>query len=84
MQVHIILNNLSGDVFLFDPAERQARPVSTEFAIKSPDITVALKQGDRIHFAAVHEPLLAPGGHSSHDAECPFLNQSGHLVARTS
>jgi hypothetical protein len=82
--MHMILNNLSGDVFLFDPAERQARPVSTEFAIKSPDITVALKQGDRIHFAAVHEPLLAPGGHSSHDAECPFLNQSGHLVARTS
>jgi len=25
----MILNNLSGDVFLFDPAERQARPVST-------------------------------------------------------
>jgi hypothetical protein len=28
-QVHMILNNLSGDVFLFDPAERQARLVST-------------------------------------------------------
>jgi hypothetical protein len=28
----MILNNLSGDVFLFDPAERQARPVSTDFA----------------------------------------------------
>jgi hypothetical protein len=28
-QVHMILNNLSGDVFLFDPAERQARLVGT-------------------------------------------------------
>jgi hypothetical protein len=49
--------------------------------IKSPDIAVALKQGDRIHFAAVHEPLLALGGHSNRAAECPFLNQSGHLAS---